>query len=332
MLTNLKSLLDHAETNQYAIPAFNVNNLEQIIAVRQAAVELDSPVIFQISNSAIQYANVDALISCIHSQLKVFPQIPFVIHRDHAHCLDDCVDATEYGFSSVMIDGSLLEDGKTPATFECNLKITKEVAGMLHQKGISVEGELGILGSLETKLATKEGETGAEGVLKDHQLVTSVEEAKEFVNQTGVDALAIAVGTSHGAYKFKSADISSFINHARIMEIHKALPSVHLVLHGASSIPEEWIHIINENGGQIDCAKGLPEESLLKCVRNGIRKVNIDTDLRVVFIGAQRLYLSTHKDTLDLRKILGFCVDEMSELIKHKYLLLGCEGQASRFR
>lgn len=331
MLKNLKTLLDKAEKYQYAIPAFNVNNLEQIISIREAAVETNSPIIFQISSSADRYAGAESLISIIHHQLKDFPAIPYAIHRDHAHSIDECLKAAHQGFTSVMIDGSLITDGKTPSDFDYNIKITSQVTKALQNRGVSVEGELGVLGSLETCLSAKEGETGAEGILSRRQLVTSVEEALEFSRLTGVDALAVAVGTSHGAYKFKSDDISQYLNVSRVEEIHRALPNVHLVLHGASSIPKEWIDIINQHGGEISSAKGVPEDQLLTCLKNGIRKINIDTDLRIVFVGAQRLYLSQNKDSLDIRNILGFCIEEMYKLVKHKYLILGCDGQASKF-
>jgi fructose-bisphosphate aldolase, class II len=331
MQTNLKCLLDHAANYHYAIPAFNVNNIEQISAVTKAAVWLNSPIIFQVTSSAIQYAGLHSLVGCINHHLKDYPNIPYVIHRDHAHSIGQCTEAANHGFTSVMIDGSLLKDGKTPSNFDYNVDLTKRTVELLFSQNISVEGELGVLGSLESKLAGKEDDSGAEGLLTDEQLVTSVEEAKLFAKLTGVDALAIAIGTSHGAYKFKSEDTSAYLNLARIAEIHEAIPEVHLVLHGASSIPQSWIEIINNNGGEVDAAQGVPEEHLLVCVKNGIKKINIDTDLRVVFIGAMRLYLNLYKDSLDIRKMFSFCIEEMIKLVSHKYEIFGCVGQASKF-
>ena len=289
-LVSLRQLLDHAGEHSYGLPAFNVNNLEQMRAIMMAADKTDSPVIVQASAGARKYAGAPFLRHLILSAIEEWPHIPVVMHQDHGTSPAVCQRSIQLGFSSVMMDGSLREDGKTPADYEYNVAVTREVVKMAHACGVSVEGEIGVLGSLETGMAGEEDGVGAEGVLDHSQLLTSVEEARQFVADTNVDALAIAVGTSHGAYKFTRPPTGDILAIDRIKEIHEALPNTHIVMHGSSSVPQEWLKIINENGGNIGETYGVPVEQLVEAIKHGVRKINIDTDLRLASTGAVRKF------------------------------------------
>lgn len=331
-LITLRQLLDHAAENSYGVAAFNINNLEQVIAVMAAASEVDSPVILQITNSARNYAGDVFIKNIISAAIEKYPNLPIVVHQDHAHNLSTCVDAIRNGFSSVMMDGSLLSDGKTPAGYSYNVDITKKVVGLSHAVGVSVEGELGVLGSLETNLAGEEDGTGAVGVLSESQLLTSPEQAVDFVNRTGVDALAIAIGTSHGAYKFKSLPNAGSLAISRVKEIQDVIPNTHLVMHGASSVPDEWVRFINSHGGNIGNPHGVPLDDIILCINNGIRKVNIDTDLRIAFTGSLRYSLARNSTEFDFRKFLGESILAMKSVCKTRYEAFGSAGQASRIQ
>ena len=272
-LVSLRQLLDHAGEHSYGLPAFNVNNLEQMRAIMMAADKTDSPVIVQASAGARKYAGAPFLRHLILSAIEEWPHIPVVMHQDHGTSPAVCQRSIQLGFSSVMMDGSLREDGKTPADYEYNVAVTREVVKMAHACGVSVEGEIGVLGSLETGMAGEEDGVGAEGVLDHSQLLTSVEEARQFVANTNVDALAIAVGTSHGAYKFTRPPTGDILAIDRIKEIHEALPNTHIVMHGSSSVPQEWLKIINENGGNIGETYGVPVEQLVEAIKHGVRKL-----------------------------------------------------------
>ena len=287
-LISLRQLLDHAGEHNYGVPAFNVNNLEQMRAIMLAADETNSPVIVQASAGARKYAGAPFLRHLILAAIEEWPHIPVVMHQDHGTSPDVCQRSIQLGFSSVMMDGSLGEDGKTPTSYEYNVEVTRRTVQMAHACGVSVEGEIGCLGSLETGMAGEEDGVGAEGVLDHSQLLTSVEEARSFVADTNVDALAIAVGTSHGAYKFTRPPTGDILAIDRIKEIHAALPDTHLVMHGSSSVPQEWLAVINEFGGDIKETYGVPVEQLVEAIKHGVRKINIDTDLRLASTGAMR--------------------------------------------
>ncbi|HNO89325.1 MAG TPA: fructose-bisphosphate aldolase class II, partial [Rhodocyclaceae bacterium] len=280
-LVSMRQLLDHAAEHGYGLPAFNVNNLEQMRAIMEAASETDSPVIVQASAGARKYAGAPFLRHLIIAAIEEFPHIPVCMHQDHGTSPSICQRSIQLGFSSVMMDGSLGEDGKTPTDYDYNVRVTKLVVDMAHACGVSVEGEIGCLGSLETGMAGEEDGVGAEGVLDHSQLVTDVDEAARFVKDTGVDALAIAIGTSHGAYKFTRPPTGKVLRIDRIREIHGRLPNTHLVMHGSSSVPQDWLKIINENGGEMGETYGVPVEEIVEGIKNGVRKVNIDTDLRM---------------------------------------------------
>ena len=287
-LISLRQLLDHAGEHAYGVPAFNVNNLEQMRAIMLAADATNSPVIVQASAGARKYAGAPFLRHLILAAIEEWPHIPVVMHQDHGTDPDVCQRSIQLGFSSVMMDGSLGADGKTPTTYEYNVDVTRRTVQMAHACGVSVEGEIGCLGSLETGMAGEEDGVGAEGVLDHSQLLTSVEEARQFVADTNVDALAIAVGTSHGAYKFTRPPTGDILAIDRIKEIHAALPNTHLVMHGSSSVPQEWLAIINQYGGDIKETYGVPVEQLVEAIKHGVRKINIDTDLRLASTGAMR--------------------------------------------
>ncbi len=287
-LISLRQLFDHAGEHAYGVPAFNVNNLEQMRAIMLAADATNSPVIVQASAGARKYAGAPFLRHLILAAIEEWPHIPVVMHQDHGTDPDVCQRSIQLGFSSVMMDGSLGADGKTPTTYEYNVDVTRRTVQMAHACGVSVEGEIGCLGSLETGMAGEEDGVGAEGVLDHSQLLTSVEEARQFVADTNVDALAIAVGTSHGAYKFTRPPTGDILAIDRIKEIHAALPNTHLVMHGSSSVPQEWLAIINQYGGDIKETYGVPVEQLVEAIKHGVRKINIDTDLRLASTGAMR--------------------------------------------
>lgn len=331
-LVSLRQLLDHAAEHDYGLPAFNVNNLEQMRAIMMAANQTNSPVIVQASAGARKYAGAPFLRHLILSAIEEWPHIPVVMHQDHGASPDVCQRSIQLGFSSVMMDGSLREDGKTPASYDYNVGVTREVVKMAHACGVSVEGEIGCLGSLETGLAGEEDGVGAEGVLDHSQLLTSVEEARQFVADTGVDALAIAVGTSHGAYKFTRPPTGDILAINRIKEIHEALPNTHLVMHGSSSVPQEWLKIINENGGQIGETYGVPVEQLVEAIKHGVRKINIDTDLRLASTGAIRRFMNEYPAEFDPRKYLAQTIKAMQEICVARYEAFGSAGHADKIR
>jgi fructose-bisphosphate aldolase class II len=331
-LVTLRQLLDHAAEHTYGVPAFNVNNLEQMRAIMEAAHETDSPVIVQASAGARKYAGAPFLRHLILAAIEEWPHIPVVMHQDHGASPAVCQRSIQLGFSSVMMDGSLKEDMKTPATYEYNVDVTKRVVDMAHSCGVSVEGELGCLGSLETGMAGEEDGSGAEGKLDHSQLLTDPDEAADFVKKTKVDALAIAIGTSHGAYKFTRPPTGDILDIERIKAIHKRIPNTHLVMHGSSSVPQEWLKIINSYGGDMGETYGVPVEEIVQGIKHGVRKVNIDTDLRMSSTGAVRKFLAENKKEFDPRKWLAASTKGMKEICKQRYQVFGCAGQASKIK
>ena len=331
-LISLRQLLDHAAEHSYGVPAFNVNNLEQIRAIMEAADEANSPVILQASAGARKYAGSNFLKHLIQAAIEEFPHIPIVMHQDHGVSPAICQRSIQLGFSSVMMDGSLGEDGKTPTDFDYNVHVTKTTVDMAHACGVSVEGEIGCLGSLETGLAGDEDGSGAEGQLTMAQMLTSVEEASDFVEATGVDALAIAVGTSHGAYKFSRPPTGDILAIGRIKEIHAKIPNTHLVMHGSSSVPQEWLATINEFGGEIPETYGVPVEEIQEGIKHGVRKVNIDTDLRLASTGATRKFLAENKSEFDPRKFLIPTMDAMKSIVLERLKAFGTAGQISNIK
>ena len=331
-LVSLRQLLDHAAEYGYGIPAFNVNNLEQIQAIMQAADALDSPVILQGSAGARKYAGEPFLRHLVAAAVEMYPHIPVVMHQDHGASPAVCINAIRSGFSSVMMDGSLAEDMKTPASYEYNVDVTRGVVKMAHAIGVSVEGELGCLGSLETGMGEKEDGHGAEGQLSHDQLLTDPAQAVDFVKATGVDALAIAIGTSHGAYKFSRKPTGDILAIGRIKEIHARLPNTHLVMHGSSAVPQEWLAVIREFGGDIKETYGVPVEEVQEGIRHGVRKVNIDTDIRLAMYGAMRRYIAQNPSNFDPRQPLKAAMLAAKELVCHRFEAFGCAGQASKLR
>ena len=298
-LISLRQLLDHAAEHGYGLPAFNVNNMEQIHAIMQAAAEVDSPVILQASAGARKYAGEPFLRKLVDAAIEQYPDIPVCMHQDHGSSPAVCQASIRSGFSSVMMDGSLKEDMKTPSDYAYNVEVTRRVVEMAHAVGVSVEGELGCLGSLETGMAGEEDGVGAEGVLDHSQLLTDPAEAADFVKDTGVDALAIAIGTSHGAYKFTRPPTGDTLAIGRIKEIHARIPNTHLVMHGSSSVPQEWLEIIRTYGGDIKETYGVPVEEIVEGIKNGVRKVNIDTDIRLAMTGAMRKLMAEKPSEFD---------------------------------
>ncbi len=331
-LVSLRQLLDHAAENGYGLPAFNVNNLEQVKAIMEAADETNSPVIMQGSAGARKYAGEPFLRHLIEAAVEMYPHIPVVMHQDHGASESVCINAIRSGFSSVMMDGSLMTDAKTPSTFEYNVNISRRVVEMSHAVGVSVEGELGCLGSLETGEGEQEDGQGAVGVLSHDQLLTDPEEAAEFVRRTGVDALAIAIGTSHGAYKFTRPPTGAVLRIDRIKEIHARIPNTHLVMHGSSSVPQDWLKIINEFGGTMGETYGVPVEEIVEGIKNGVRKINIDTDLRMASTGATRRYLAQNTKDFDPRKFMAETTKAMKGICKARYEAFGCAGQAAKIK
>ncbi len=331
-LVSMRQLLDHAAENGYGLPAFNVNNLEQVQAIMQAADECNSPVIMQGSAGARKYAGEAFLRHLIDAAVEAYPHIPVVMHQDHGASPAVCINAIRSGFSSVMMDGSLMEDGKTPSSFEYNVDVTRKVVEMSHAVGVSVEGELGCLGSLESGHGEKEDGHGAEGVLTMDQLLTDPNEAAEFVKATGVDALAIAIGTSHGAYKFTRPPTGDVLAISRIKEIHARIPNTHLVMHGSSSVPQEWLKIINEFGGTMPQTYGVPVEEIVEGIKHGVRKVNIDTDLRMASTGAIRKYLAENTKDFDPRKFYAVAMKAMKEICKARFEAFGSAGNADKIK
>lgn len=331
-LISLRQLLDHAAEHDYGVPAYNVNNLEQMRAIMLAADQTDSPVIVQASAGARKYAGAPFLRHLILAAIEEFPHIPVVMHQDHGTSMPVCQRSIQLGFSSVMMDGSLGEDGKTPMDYDYNVAVTKSVVDIAHACGVSVEGELGCLGSLETGTAGEEDGIGAEGILTHDQMLTDPDEALDFVKATGVDALAIACGTSHGAYKFSRPPTGDILSIDRIKAIHAKIPNTHLVMHGSSSVPQEWLKVINEFGGAIPETYGVPVEQILEGIKHGVRKVNIDTDLRLASTGAVRQFLAKNPAEFDPRKFLQASTKAMTEICLARYEAFGTAGHASKIK
>ena len=331
-LISMRQLLDYAAENSFGLPAFNVNNMEQVHAIMQAADAVDAPVIMQGSAGARSYAGEPFLRHLISAAIEQYPHIPIVMHQDHGSEPAVCLRSIQSGFSSVMMDGSLMADMKTPSTYEYNVEVTKTVVDMAHAGGVSVEGELGCLGSLETGEMGEEDGHGAEGKLDMDQLLTDPDEAKDFVEKTGVDALAIAIGTSHGAYKFTKKPTGDILRIDRIKEIHAKIPNTHLVMHGSSSVPQDWLEIINNYGGDMGQTYGVPVEEIVEGIKSGVRKVNIDTDLRMASTGAVRKHLHDNTANFDPRKFLKESTKAMSEICKARYESFGCAGHASKIK
>jgi len=329
-LISMRQLLDHAAENGYGVPAYNVNNLEQMRAIMEAADATNSPVIVQASAGARKYAGAPFLRHLILAAIEEWPHIPVCMHQDHGTSPGVCQRSIQLGFSSVMMDGSLGEDGKTPTSYEYNVEVTKRVVDMAHSCGVSVEGELGCLGSLETGQAGEEDGIGAEGTLSHDQLLTDPEEAADFVKRTGVDALAIAIGTSHGAYKFTRPPTGDILAIERIKEINKRIPNTHLVMHGSSSVPQDWLKIINAHGGAMGETYGVPVEEIVEGIKHGVRKVNIDTDLRMASTGAIRKFMHDKPAEFDPRKYLTAATKGMAEICKARYEAFGTSGNASK--
>ncbi|MBI3145621.1 MAG: fructose-bisphosphate aldolase class II [Pseudogulbenkiania sp.] len=331
-LVSMRQLLDHAAEFSYGLPAFNVNNLEQMRAIMEAADKVDAPVSVQASAGARKYAGAPFLRHLILAAVEEFPHIPVVMHQDHGTSPDVCQRSIQLGFSSVMMDGSLQSDGKTPADYAYNVDVTRTVVNFAHACGVSVEGEIGCLGSLETGMAGEEDGVGAAGVLDHSQLLTDPEEAAQFVKDTGVDALAIAIGTSHGAYKFSKKPTGDVLRIDRIKEIHARIPNTHLVMHGSSSVPQEWLAIINEFGGELGETYGVPVEEIVEGIKHGVRKVNIDTDLRLASTGAIRRFLAQHPAEFDPRKYLAASTAAMRDIVIARYEAFGAAGMASKIK
>ena len=329
---SLRQLLDHAAENGYGVPAFNINNLEQIQAIMQAAEAAASPVILQASAGARKYAGEAFLRKMVEAAVESYPGIPVVLHQDHGASPAVCQGAIRSGFTSVMMDGSLKEDMKSPAPYDYNLEVTRKVVEMAHAVGVSVEGELGCLGSLETGEAGEEDGSGAAGKLAREQLLTDPEQAADFVRRTGVDALAVAIGTSHGAYKFSKQPTGDVLAIDRIKQIHARLPDTHLVMHGSSSVPQEWLKVIREHGGAIKQTYGVPVEAIVEGIRHGVRKVNIDTDIRLAMTGAMRRAMAQDPSEFDPRKFLKDATAAARDLCRARFEAFGCAGQAPRIK
>ena len=329
-LISMRQLLDHAAENDYGMPAFNVNNMEQVHSIMQAADETNSPVIMQGSAGARSYAGEPFLRHLISAAVEMYPHIPVVMHQDHGAEPAVCLRSIQSGFTSVMMDGSLMPDMKTPSSYEYNVEVTRKVVEMAHAGGVSVEGELGCLGSLETGEMGEEDGHGAEGKLDMDMLLTSVDEAADFVEKTGVDALAIAIGTSHGAYKFTKEPTGEILRIDRIREIHARIPNTHLVMHGSSSVPQDWLEIINNYGGDMGQTYGVPVEEIQEGIKNGVAKVNIDTDLRMASTGSIRKHMTDNPSNFDPRKFLKESTKAMKDICKARYEAFGCAGNASK--
>ncbi len=331
-LVSLRQVLDHAAEHGYGLPAFNINNMEQIHAIMQAADETASPVILQASAGARKYAGEAFLRHMVQAAVETWPHIPIVMHQDHGASPAVCQASIRSGFTSVMMDGSLKEDMKTPATYDYNVDVTAKVVEMAHAVGVSVEGELGCLGSLESGMAGEEDGSGAEGKLSHDQLLTDPAEAADFVKRTGVDALAIAIGTSHGAYKFSRKPTGDILAIGRVKEIHRRIPNTHLVMHGSSSVPQEWLAIIREYGGEFKETYGVPVEEIQEGIRHGVRKVNIDTDIRLAMTGAIRRALAKDKSEFDPRKLFKDATAAAKDVCKARFEAFGCAGQAPKIK
>ena len=331
-LVSMRQLLDHAAENNYGLPAFNVNNLEQVQAIMEAAAETDSPVIMQASAGARKYAGETFLKYLIQAAVDTYPKIPIVMHQDHGQSPAVCEGAIKLGFSSVMMDGSLMADGKTIADYDYNVDVTQQVVNMAHRLGITVEGELGCLGSLETMRGDKEDGHGTESTMTREQLLTDPDQAADFVKKTQLDALAIAIGTSHGAYKFSRKPTGDILAIGRIKEIHRRIPNTHLVMHGSSSVPQDLLAIIRENGGDMKETYGVPVEEIQEGIKHGVRKINIDTDIRLAMTAAIRLFLNENKSHFDPRDYLKPARAAAKAICKERYQQFNCAGQASKIK
>ena len=331
-LVSMRQLLDYAAEQQFGVPAFNVNNLEQTRAIMEAAAHCDAPVIMQASAGARKYAGAPFLRAMMDAAATEFPDVPIVVHQDHGTSPSVCQRSIQLGFTSVMMDGSLGADGKTPMDYDYNAQVTAQVVEMSHACGVSVEGELGCLGSLETGEAGEEDGIGAAGKLTHDQMLTDPAEAKQFVADTGVDALAIACGTSHGAYKFTRPPTGDILAIDRIKAIHASIPDTHLVMHGSSAVPQDWLAIINEYGGEIPETYGVPVEQVVEAIKHGVRKVNIDTDLRLASTGAIRRFLTENPAEFDPRKYFKESLIAMRDICIARYEAFGCAGHAFRIK
>jgi len=331
-IVSMRELLDHAAENGYGIPAFNVNNLEQVQAVMEAAKETGAPVILQASAGARKYAGEPFIKHLILAAIEAYPNIPLVMHQDHGQSPAICQGAIDLGFSSVMMDGSLREDGKTPADFDYNVEVTRKVVDLAHKVGVTVEGELGCLGNLETGDAGEEDGIGADVKLDHSQMLTDPEEAATFVKATQLDALAIAIGTSHGAYKFSRKPTGDILAISRVKEIHKRIPNTHLVMHGSSSVPADLLAIINQYGGKMKETFGVPVEEIQEAIKHGVRKINIDTDIRLAMTGAVRKFMAENPDKFDAREWLKPAREAAKQICKERYIQFGCEGQAGKIK
>ena len=331
-LASLRQVLDHAAEHGYGVPAFNVNNLEQVQAILEAADATSSPVILQASAGARKYAGEAFLRHLIEAALETYPKLPIVMHQDHGASPSVCESSIRSGFSSVMMDGSLQEDMKTPASWDYNVAVTRRVVEMAHPLGVSVEGEVGCLGSLESGEAGEEDGSGAAGKLSREQLLTDPDQAADFVRLTGVDALAVAIGTSHGAYKFSRKPTGDILAIDRIKEIHARIPDTHLVMHGSSSVPQEWLEVIRKHGGAIRETYGVPVEEIREGIKYGVRKVNIDTDIRLAMTGAMRRAMAEHPEEFDPRAFLKAARNAARDLCRERFEAFGCAGQAERIR
>ena len=331
-LVSMRELLDHAATNGYGIPAFNVNNLEQVQAVMTAADEVGAPVILQASAGARKYAGEAFIKHLIAAAIESYPHIPLVMHQDHGQSPAVCQGAIDLGFSSVMMDGSLMADGKTIADYDYNVDVTRKVVDMAHARGVTVEGELGCLGSLETMRGDKEDGHGTESTMTREQLLTDPEQAADFVKRTQLDALAIAIGTSHGAYKFTRKPTGDILAIERIKEINRRIPNTHLVMHGSSSVPQDLLAVIRAHGGDMKETYGVPVEEIQHAIKFGVRKVNIDTDIRLAMTAAIRRYLAENPEKFDPRDYLKPAREAARQICKQRYLQFGCEGQAAKIK
>jgi len=329
---SMRQLLDHAAEQGYGVPAFNINNMEQLLGIVAAARKTDAPVIIQASRGARAYANDLMLRRMVEAAVEMNPGIPIALHQDHGDTAATCFSAVQNGFTSVMMDGSLESDGKTPSSYEYNVAVTAKVAEASHWVGVSVEGELGCLGSLESGMAGEEDGSGAEGKLSHDQLLTDPVQAADFVAKTGVDALAIAIGTSHGAYKFSRKPTGETLAIERVKQIHAKIPNTHLVMHGSSSVPQEWLEIIRKYGGDIKETYGVPVEEIQQGIRHGVRKINIDTDIRLSMTGAIRRLMATRPEEFDPRKFLAAATVAAKDVCKARFEAFGCAGQAERIR
>jgi fructose-bisphosphate aldolase class II len=331
-LVSMRQLLDHAAENGYGLPAFNVNNLEQVQAVMTAAAEVGAPVILQASAGARKYAGEAFIKHLIQAAVEAWPQIPLVMHQDHGQSPDICRGAMELGFGSVMMDGSLEADGKTIASYDYNVDVTRKVVDMAHAQGVTVEGELGCLGSLETMQGDKEDGHGTDAVMTHDQLLTDPEQAADFVKRTQLDALAIAIGTSHGAYKFTRKPTGDILAIGRVKEIHKRIPNTHLVMHGSSSVPQDLLAIINQYGGKMKETYGVPVEEIQEAIKHGVRKINIDTDIRLAMTGAVRKFMAENPEKFDAREWLKPAREAAMKICRQRYIEFGCEGQACKIK